>query len=164
MLRENKGITMISLVVTIIVLLILATVGVNTGMASVKSSRYYEAVHEMKVMQSEVNKWNENMKNGDETEWNKGELITSTAREQDCLKAYNIANSKNISDSNVGSFDGYRYFSKDCIKENLDIEGISYDFIVNVESRYVILVDGVEFDGVTYYSLGEIEDEQYNIN
>ena len=59
---------------------------------------------------------------------------------------------------------GFKYFSKKIIKDNLDIEGISYDFIINIDSRCVILVDGIEKDGTTYYSLGEIEGEQYNVD
>ena len=59
---------------------------------------------------------------------------------------------------------GFKYFSKECIKDNLDIEEISYDFMINIDTRSVILVDGIENNGITYYSLGEIEGEQYNVN
>ena len=59
---------------------------------------------------------------------------------------------------------GYKYFSKECIKDDLDIEGINYDFIINLDSRYVILVDGVQNEGKYFYSLGEIEGEQYNVD
>ena len=57
MLKQNKGITMISLVVTVIVLMILASITTYSGISTAKESRYYNAVHQMKVMQSEVNSW-----------------------------------------------------------------------------------------------------------
>ena len=58
---------------------------------------------------------------------------------------------------------GYKYFSKESIKDDLDIEGIDYDFIINIDTRSVILVDGIKKDETVYYSLGEIEVEQYNV-
>ena len=64
MLKQNKGITMISLVVTVIVLMILASITTYSGISTAKESRYYNAVHQMKVMQSEVNSWYENQKDG----------------------------------------------------------------------------------------------------
>ena len=36
--------------------------------------------------------------------------------------------------------------------------------MINIDTRSVILVDGIENNGITYYSLGEIEGEQYNVN
>ena len=58
---------------------------------------------------------------------------------------------------------GFKYFSKESIKDDLDIEGIDYDFIINIDTRSVILVDGIKKDETVYYSLGEIEEEQYNV-
>lgn len=59
---------------------------------------------------------------------------------------------------------GFKYFSQETINNDLDIDGIKYDFIINIESRYVILVDGIERNGTYYYSLGEIEGEGYNVD
>ena len=77
MLKQNKGITMISLVVTVIVLMILASITTYSGISTAKESRYYNAVHQMKVMQSEVNSWYENQKDGDKTEWNRNTMFYS---------------------------------------------------------------------------------------
>ena len=68
MLKENRGITMISLVVTVIVLMILASITTYSGVSTAKESRYYNAVHQMKVMQTEVNCWYEDKKDGNEIE------------------------------------------------------------------------------------------------
>ncbi len=59
---------------------------------------------------------------------------------------------------------GFKYFSKESIKNDLDIEGIDYDFMINIDTRCVILVDGIPYKGIAYYSLGEIEGEQYNVD
>ena len=50
MLKQNKGITMISLVVTVIVLMILASITTYSGISTAKESRYYNAVHQMRKM------------------------------------------------------------------------------------------------------------------
>lgn len=163
MIRRNKGITMISLVITVVILMILASITTYSGISTARDARYYNAVHEMKVMQAKVNEWYEENKNGETSEWDKGVLIAASGRKEDCINAYNIANRNNISDSDVGEIIGYKYFSKECISNELDIEGINYDFLINLNTRYVILVDGIEKDGVTFYSLGEIDGEQYNV-
>lgn len=36
--------------------------------------------------------------------------------------------------------------------------------MLNIDTRSVILVNGIEHDGTTYYSLGEIDGEQYNVD
>ena len=102
MLKKNKGITMISLAITIIVLMILSSITVYSGVSTAKKSRYYNAIHQMKIMQSEVNDWYENKKNGDETEWNKGISLTLSGKETECKKAYENANIYNTTDSDIG--------------------------------------------------------------
>ena len=84
--------------------------------------------------------------------------ISSKANE-----AYLHAKNNNQWGSDIGSFSDFKYFSKDYIKNELDIEGIDLDFIVNFETRIIILVNGVEMEGTKYFSLCEIEDEMYNV-
>lgn len=163
MIRRNKGITMISLVITIIVLIILASITTYSGISTTRDARYYNAIHEMKVMQAKVNEWYEENKNDESTDWDKGVLIANSGKTEDCVNAYTIANRNNISESDLGEITDYKYFSQECISDELDIEGIDYDFLINLNTRYVILVDGIKKDGVTYYSLGEIDGEQYNV-
>ena len=55
MRKNNSGITLISLVITIILLLILATIGISSGISTVRSSRLTKFTTEMKLMQQKVN-------------------------------------------------------------------------------------------------------------
>ena len=103
MLKQNKGVKMISLVVTVIILMILASITTYSGISSAKESRYYNAIHQMKIMQSEVNTWYEDKKNGDETKWNKGTLLNSSGKETQCMKAYNSAKDNNLQNSDIGA-------------------------------------------------------------
>lgn len=114
----------------------------------------------MKIMQSKVNEWYEQKKDGNTTEWDKGQKMNEISNLDQCTKAfYSVKQS-----GNPGKIEKYRYFSKECITNDLSIDGITYDFMINVENRYVILVDGIERDNKTYYYLGEIDGEQYNVD
>lgn len=163
MLKNNKGITMIALVITVIVLIILASITTYSGLSTVKESRFYKAISEMKIMQAKVNEYYEDYKNGDTSFWDKGKNIMETSKKEQAVKAYNATSQNNLNGTDIGDIANYKYYDKDCIKNELDIEGIEYDFIINIETRTVILVDGVQRNERTYYSLCEIEGEQYNV-
>ena len=160
MLKKDKGITIISLVITVIILVVLGSIATYSGVSTVKESHFYNGVQQMKIMQSKVNEWYEQKKDGNTTEWDKGQKMNEISNLDQCTKAfYSVKQS-----GNPGKIEKYRYFSKDCITNDLSIDGITYDFMINVENRYVILVDGIERDNKTYYYLGEIDGEQYNVD
>lgn len=103
MLKESRGITMISLVVTVVVLMILASITTYSGISTARDSRYYNGIHQMKVMQAEVNSWYENKKDGDESSWNQGVLLSSSGKETQCLQAFNSAKNNNLTGSDIGT-------------------------------------------------------------
>lgn len=164
MVKKERGITMISLVITVIVLMILASITTYSGMSTVKESRFLKGVSEMKTMQTKVNEWYEEYKYGDTSFWSKGISLIESSKQEQATKAYNSAKENNLNNTDIGSITEYKYFTKECITDELDVDGIHYDFLINVETRTVILVDGVERNGVTYYSLGEMEGEQFNVD
>lgn len=166
MLKNNRGITLIALIVTIIVLIILASIGTNSGLDTIKSSRYYEAISEIKVIQAKVNEIYEENKVAEETGITQKEYgipIGSSGKTAQASKAYIEVSNSNLTGENIGNAADYRYFSVDYIKNTLDIDGVKYDFMVNLKTRTVILLDGFEKDGKTYYALCQIEGEQYNV-
>ena len=94
MLRNNKGITLIILVVTAVVLFILSTVTIQSGLSTTKLSRYYKGVSELKVMQAKVNTLYEEYKNGDETlkkeMENYGDDISTKSNKEDIKMIYSL--------------------------------------------------------------------------
>lgn len=170
MIKNNKGITLIALVVTVIVLIILVSIGTNSGLDTVKSSRYYEAISELKIMQTKVNEIYEECRNAQTDEEKNaiiekyGESVKISSKSSEIVKAYSAVKAKNIAGEEIGEASDYRYFSKDYIKDTLDLDGIKYDFAVNIKTRTVILIDGFEKDEETYYALCQIEGELYNVN
>lgn len=67
-MKSIKGITLISLVITIVVLLILASIGTYSGMNVVKSSKLTAFTTEMKIMQTQVNNLYQEYKNNETIE------------------------------------------------------------------------------------------------
>ena len=165
MLKNSRGITLVTLVITIIVLIILGSVTTYTGSNTIKSARYYNSIAEIKAVKTKVDELYEEYQNGDEavktTILNQGEATTAKATE--LSNAYYVASQNNINGEDLGNEEDYRYYSKDYITNILDIDGIDRDFFINVRTRSVLLVKGVEYKEETYYALCQIEGEQYSI-
>ena len=97
-MKNNKGITLITLVVMIIVILILASVGTTTGLDVIRQSKYNRAVAEMKAMQTKVNELYEEYRSGDLSADNIGTDIPSSLQ----TKAETAYNSVKQTNSQIG--------------------------------------------------------------
>ena len=150
MLKDNKGITLISLVITIIVLIILASVATVYGTSTIKYIKFNNAKSQIQTMQSNVNFWYEEAKNNS---LNYG-LDISAAN----LNETKVANTL-VGGTGSNIADGFKYFSSDYIKNNLNIDGITYDFLINISKRTVCIYGGVEYQDEMYYSA-----EDFGIN
>ena len=159
MLKNNKGITMIALVTLVIVLLILTSITTFSGFNLIRTSKYYEAISEMKILQAKVNELYEDYRNAKTEEdkqiiiENNGEEISSKPRSDEANYAFKLVKSDNVMGQNLGTYNDYKYWSVDYIKDVLDIEGIKFDFIVNIKTRSVIMVDPAIKDGEEYHAL-----------
>ena len=145
---RTDGITLISLVIMITILLILASVSIYSGASTIKYIKFTNAKHQMEVMQSEVNGLYEKYKNGDESILDYGlPTSDSTCDNETLLKTFSGSGVTLVTD-----MDKYRFYSVDYIKNSLNVEGISFDFLVNVQDRKVLLFGGITYDGLEYYS------------
>ena len=165
------GITLIALVVTIIVLIILISISANVGLNVIRESKYYNAVSEMKLMQTKVNEMYEEYRSGNEEVLTIGRSIPDSGELYDkALKSFSVAFYNNHTEKYIGDInqenplENYKYFSSDDIKNVLDVDGVDSDFILSVKDRTAILLNGIKRNGNTYYSLNEIIEEQYNID
>ena len=162
--KNEKGITLIALITTIIITLIIASVATVTGISTVKQTKYASAVSELKTMQYEVNAMYQKYKNGDEEVLNYGEEITPSTQNDKNESVQTLSNQA----FNKLSIDGqernsYRYFSKDYLENDLDISGITDDFLINIKKRNVILLKGIKYEDETYYALSQLENVGYNV-
>ena len=149
---NSKGITLISLVITIAVLLILASIATYSGIDVIRQSKLNKFTAEMKVMQTQVNDLYQ--------KYTDGRSVTiggSTYTGDDILNKIgqdlpSNADSVFTSEkSGITEKEGYRYYNQDTIK-GLNIDGVEGEFYVNVKNRSVISTEGLEYEGTTYYT------------
>ena len=151
MKKENKGITLIALVITIAVLLILASIATYSGVEFVRQSKLNRFTTEMKIMQTEVNDLYDKNSNGED--------VLNLGKDLDLQ-----ANSVFTSDaSGITDKTGYRYYDQATI-QSLEIDGVEGEFYVNVEKRSVVSREGYEYEGVTYYTLDQLPNGLYNVD
>ena len=167
-MKNNKGITLIALAIMVIIIIMLATITTTTGLNVIKESRYNKAVAELKIMQAKVNELYGEYKNVGTVslpaEVN-GIDISNVSNEDiidEIEESYNSVYNKSFTKTEIKA-DGFRFYSSDYIKNTLDVDGVNGDFIININTRTVIYIEGMEKDGIVYYALNQIEGEQYNV-
>ena len=159
--NNTKGITLITLVVTIIMLLILASVATYSGIDAIKTAELNRFITELKIMQTEVNDLYDKYKNNGTAGDYTGEGILDIGKDmslaQDKANKVFQANASGITDQT-----GYKYFDSETIK-TLGIEDISGEFFINIQKRKVISCDGIENNKKIYYTLEQLPNSLYNV-
>ena len=121
--KKENGITLMSLVITIVILLILASIATYSGIEVIKSSKLTKFTTEMKIMQTQVNELYQKMQDGDTTIKELGKIISEIGNQ---TQVNNVFNAVGIT---TDKREQYKYFDKDTI-EKLNIEGVSGTFFV----------------------------------
>lgn len=162
---NERGITLTVLIITIIVLLILASTATYTGVEVMQNSAFTVFNEEMKILQTEVNSAHEKIEIDEED--NKkinNKLISSIGK--DIPNNSNIETMKNNMRTQwqtTVDLTDYRYFDSDDLKNDLNIEEIKRvtPVLINLQTASVISVAGVQKEGKTYYKLEQLPD---NVN
>ena len=171
---NSKGVTLIALVITIIVLLILASVATYSGVGVIRSSQFTTFITELKIMQTQVNdlydQWkNENIKIDDTngTITNASDNITIGKDLTYNLTVQDQANTVLVEElglaSSINDLYDYKYFDQETL-QNLKIEGITREFFINIKTRNVVSYEGYTYEGVTYYTLEQVPQGLYNVD
>jgi len=148
-MKNEKGITLTSLVIMIIVLIILASIVTYSGIGTIRYTNYNKAKAEMQTIQSNVNKWKEEYRKGNNDVLDYGDKLDEL--NSDLSQKVNDTFSKvEITDQTIK--DNYRFFSEEYLKNNLGLNA-SFDYLVNIIDRDVLLVGGVLYNSKTYYTL-----------
>lgn len=151
-MQKCKGITLVSLVITITVLLILVSVATYSGLNVISSSKLTAFTAELKIMQTQVNAIYEEDK----------EQQIGIGLTEDSSVAAQATKVFTANESGITSSEGYRYWSKDEVKK-LGIEGVEQDFFINIQTRSVVSYEGLKYQGKTYYTLEQLPDGLYNV-
>lgn len=155
---EDKGVTLVALVTTIVLILILASIGATAGMSTINWANFSQFKNELKVLQTKVNELNQN---------NEIDIGQQLNEEQKSIlnnsTIYNIIYNGASEEEKVKIQDGFRYCDREYIRKNFNLDNVKRDYLINVEYRYVIYYQGFEYDGKTYYMLEQMGDGLYNV-
>ena len=160
-IKQEKGITLVTLVVMIIILLILASIGVTSWNQAIEYAKFNEFTAELQVMQSKVNELNQNKNTDIETEIS--EISENQKNILDIPEIRNIIFKNKTNEEITKIKYGFRYCSREWIKQNLELDSVKRDYLINVEKRYVISCTGFEYKNKTYYMSEQLENGQYNV-
>lgn len=155
-MKNEKGITLIALIIIVVIMIIIASVALSSGTESLNSTLLNNFYMQLEIVQKRVDDISStNEMYTDENNnviyiKNAGQNLTNIQKNN--LK--NILVSHNIQTENI---DNYRYFTIQDIKDVLDLEEIEYDLFINFENKVIIAEEGITIDNTTYYMLQKTE-------
>lgn len=145
--KDIKGITLIALIITVIIMLILVSTITYTGLNTYKNTKVSEFVFQMQLIQAKID---ELFKKG-EIDIIIQELEKPGDKEQSIIST--AFSNKEISSNDM---DSYRVLTKEQILEILDVDDMQNSIIVNIKTREILDSNGIEYNGKKYYT-------QYNL-
>ena len=143
--KDNKAITLVSLVLTIVILLILASVITYSAADSMKSAKVTEFISKMQLMQQKVDSFIEGKIEEEINNLSIENKVLTTAQTQVLQTA------KNSNEIN-GEISDFIYFDKQELANQFDVEDIDDEYIINFKTREVVSVNGVEYEDKIYYT------------
>ncbi len=181
MLKNEKGITLLILVIMVMVLGILLYAGINAGTTSVAEVNLQNFSYEMQQIQGRVDSIHEKMSMEDEPTYVRlgegapiGQNVTVAEANKkdpnnpDKPTAKELLNDEKIVNPAVDYNDisiqsnkkyypetgitAYRYLSPADLKSDLGITNAKNSVIINFETREVISLEGFNYYGTTYYT------------
>ena len=178
MKKGESGITVISLILTVIVIGILATIAINTGASTIKSSKLTKFATEMKIMQMKVNELYDYYQNNKTLDLKgviyvgKGEYDSDgnqiTPGIQKIGKDINNLGKENVNviflstESGITDRTDFRYYDQITL-ERLGLEDMENEYLVNIEKRLIICTEPFQDNGKKYYTLDQLPDGLYNV-
>lgn len=160
-MKNQKGITLISLVMTIILVIILASVGTYTGFQAYENMRVEAFVAKMKTAQEAVNKFCEKY-----TVQEMNEMTDLLSGNSGSIPSDAVAVLNSVTKSHTGQTDStkswysssgddipgnYKYLSIEQLETKLGLKDFDTPIFFNPRTRNVIAVNGIKYDGEMYY-------------
>lgn len=149
-MRDEKGITLGYLIMTIIVIMILSSIAIYSGAGTINYVKFNKAKNEMQLVQANVNAWHQEYSKLD-SEAKKTAYIDKYGVSTDHKTCDQTALDKTLNDNEIINTTNYRFLSEKYLKENLGMDE-SFEFLINIPENKVILFNGIEYQGETYYT------------
>jgi Tfp pilus assembly protein PilE len=173
-MKKEDGVTLVSLVATVIVMLILATVTTYSGIESYKEAKKENFIAKMKVIQEKVDLIKSEYKNWSgyvdyDITTEDGVNAYKTNLYAYLKEIYQIETKVSDSDqswieidaSEEETIDDYYYFSTSEIKSKLGLDGFknsNFELAINFDNRKVFEKTGITIDGTKYHSQYDLSD------
>ena len=147
-MKDCKGITLLALVITVIVLLIIATISINYGAEVAQKANIDSVKANMLLIEAKTKIYAEeyNFSNGTST------LIGQKVSEstENLVVQYNT--------STDGRYDSYYYVSpSNLVSMGLSISKGHYLVNYDIDNIDVIYLEGINVNGIKYHTLAEIK-------
>lgn len=166
-MRNNKGVTLVSLVITIVVLIIISGITVNVSNDVIKQAKLQDLKTNMLLMQAkaktlaeEVNFETANLDATKEEDATKIAEIKGTKVIGTALDSCDDAIKTAASNAGVTDTADFYYLSQEDLSKmgiNIEIpEGTYYLVKYNFEDTEVVYTKGYKYEDVTYYKLSEL--------
>lgn len=151
-MEGNKGITLVALIVTIVLMIILTSVTITYGMDIYKNNKIHRFVAQLQMIQKKADNYAEEL-NFLKTEEEREDKITNDLQINGESKE-NVVNALIDRGEIEGDINDFKYFTVDDLIKNFQIDNIDDDivFAINFKTREVINTTGEKYKGVTYYT------------
>ena len=165
-IKNNKGITLMALVITIIIILIFASITVNQGYGLIKEAKIQNLETNLLAIRAKAKEYGENV---DAKNWaEEDETEKQNKNEEEFINTYKL----NLFDASEMAWDDpeYTYYSLDKESfDNMDLSEIYDDndeeYIIGYKTSdlseiEIIYAEGIEYNDKTIYSLTELQNEE----
>ncbi len=160
-MKKNDGITMISLMVTVLILMIISSIAINLSFDAYHMVKVQNFIAKMSVIQGKVDQIAEEKNDVNQKGFRK--LNASVASDHIFLKilqdptAYNIDTNKSWNQELDSNPDNYYYFTPDDLDKKLGLKDQDMNIIINFKTRNVISSKGVKIHGEIYFRQYDLE-------
>ena len=150
-MKNNKGITLSALVITIVILIIITSITWYTGSNIIKQVNLQNVNTDMMLIKAKVKTISEQAKFNKDNSNYKGTPLSNVLDNKKIDKL--------VDEGIVEDITKYYLLSKDDLN-NMGLEKINIadGYIVNYENEEIIYVKGFENEGKTYYKLSDMKD------
>ena len=161
-MKNNKGLTLVSLIITVIILLLIAGIVVKSALDSFDDANITAYVSEMNIIQQKVNNIYYKIKNNTASDTDYGtsyENLSKNIKDKINFIVKDEADLENISEFR---YLGYNDSTKSNDLEKIGVYNIKKEVIINFNTRKIYSLNGIRFDGDRYYNQYELPGGNYN--
>lgn len=149
--KSNKGITIVALIITVIIMLILATVTIEFGTGEIEKAKFEDLKTTMLLIKGRAQIVADKESFG-ETYDNEGMVKLSEA------SGYNVSNLQSIFNSLADTSNLYIWEQTAMANNNIDVTITNEDFfVIDYSTGEVYYSLGYTYEENTYYSLSEMQ-------